>query len=74
MLGGIVVVGVVGGLWMYGESRYRAGVKETVTTFVTQDQKGAKNVRAIAEQALRDAGATDDVDSLLAATGGLRDD
>jgi hypothetical protein len=74
----LVVLGLLAaalaGLWWFGNERYHAGVRATTADFVKQDMEGAKDVRRIAEDTLRRIGDNPDVDELLRATGGLRED
>ena len=72
--GAVVILAILGGVWGYGRSEYKRGVRETTADFVQRDIEGAENVRTIAEETLRRIGDDPDVDGLLRATGGLRPD
>ena len=61
------------GVWLYGNSRYSAGVLSTVAEYEAADRKGAETVNETSKKILSSIGADPDPDSLLSETGGLRD-
>ena len=72
--GAVLILAILGGVWGYGRSEFKRGVRETTADFVQRDIEGAENVRTIAEETLRSIGDDPDVERLLESTNGLRPD
>lgn len=70
-IGAIAILGMV---YVYGESKFREGVRETTVDFLERDLEGAANVRDKAREVLDSIGDDVDLDELLRSTGGLRDE
>lgn len=67
------IAAIVAGVWFYGNTQYRAGVRDTVAKFAAADKEGAKNVQETAADTLRSIGDDPDIERLLDSTNGFRD-
>lgn len=65
---------VIAGVYLYGEMKFREGVRETTVDFLERDLEGAAEVRESAREILDSIGDDFDPVELLRSTGGLRDE
>ena len=73
LIAGAVAV-LVAGVWVYGNAKYKSGVRDTTAESLRNDMEGASDVHSTAKETRRSIGDGGDAGELLRETGGLRDD